>query len=126
MACEGYTYAHHLSGAWRATTSPNRATCAWQSVHLKNDQSNQRESTIQRQAKDIVRKADRSLFGQMLIIAQSRQLHMKDLLSHPLGPLLWALANGDGSLWKTNNAVPRELEKLASPAENISEQLLME
>ena len=39
----------------------------------------------------------------MLIIALSRQLHMKDLLSHPLGPLPWALANGDGSLWKTNN-----------------------
>ena len=41
----------------------------------------------------------------MLNIAQSRQLHMKDVLSHPLGPLLWALANGDGSLWKTNKAV---------------------
>ena len=54
---------------------------------------------------------------------------MKDVLLHPLGPLLWALANGDGSLWKTNNAVhvlARELEQLASPAENIPEQLLME
>ena len=50
---------------------------------------------------------------------------MKDVLSHPLGPLLWALANG--SLWKTNNAVlARELETLASAAENIPEQLLME
>ena len=57
----------------------------------------------------------------------SRQLQMKDVLSHPLGPLLWGLANGDGSLWKTNNAVlARELEKLASQAENIPEQLLME
>ena len=63
----------------------------------------------------------------MLIIAQSRQLHMKGVLSHPLGPLLWALANGDGSLWKTNKAaLARELEKLASPAEKIPEQLLME
>ena len=63
----------------------------------------------------------------MLIIAQSRQLHMKDVPSHPLGSLLWALANGDGSLWKTNNAVlARELVKLASPAENIPEQLLMD
>ena len=25
---------------------------------------------------------------------------MKDVLSHPLGPLLWALANDDGSLGK--------------------------
>ena len=59
----------------------------------------------------------------MFIIAQSRQLHMKGVLSHPLGPLLWALANGDG----TNKAVlARELEKLASPAEKVPEQLLME
>ena len=63
----------------------------------------------------------------MLIIAQSRQLHMKDVPSHPLGPLLWALANCYGSLWKTNKAaLARELEKLASPAENIPELLLME
>ena len=55
---------------------------------------------LERQVKEIVRKADRSLFGQMLIIAQSRELHMKDMLSHPLGPLLWALANGIGSLQK--------------------------
>ena len=95
-------------------------------INLKTVSQIKRKSTIQRQAKEIVRKADRSLFGKMLIIALSRQLHMKDLLSHPLGPLPWALANGDGSLWKTNNAVPRELEKLASPAENIPEQLLME
>ena len=53
-------------------------------------------------------KADRSLFGQMLIIAQIRLLHMKAMLSHHLGQLL---ANGDGSLWKTNKAVlARELE----------------
>ena len=44
------------------------------------------------------------------------------MLSHPLGPLLWALANCDGSLRKTNKAVlARELEKLASPAEKIPE-----
>ena len=65
-------------------------------INLKTFSQIERKSTIQRQAKEIVRKADRSLFGQMLIIAQDRQLHMKDVLSHPLGPLLWALANGDG------------------------------
>ena len=65
-------------------------------INLKTFSQIKRKSTIQRQAKEIVRKADRSLFGQMLIIAQSRQLHMKDVLSHPLGPLLWALAKGDG------------------------------
>ena len=51
---------------------------------------------------------------------------MKDVLSHPLGPLLWALANDNGSLQKRNKAVlARELKKLASPTEKIPEQLLM-
>ena len=62
-------------------------------INLKTNSQIKRKSTIQRQAKEIFRKADRSLFGQMLIIAQSRQLHMKDVLSHPLGMLLWALLN---------------------------------
>ena len=96
-------------------------------INLKTFSQIKRKSSIQRQAKEIVRKADRSLFGQTLIIAQSRQLHMKNVLSHPLGPLLWAFANINGSLWKTNKAVlARELQKLASSAEKIPEQLLME
>ena len=52
-------------------------------TNLKTFSQIKRKSTTQRQAKEHVRKADRSLFGQMLIIAQSRQLHMKDVLSHP-------------------------------------------
>jgi len=67
-------------------------------------------------------KADRRLFGQMVIIAESRKLQMRDVLAHPLGPLPWALANGDGSLHKTNKtALARELEKNVSPAEEIPE-----
>ena len=34
-----------------------------------------RKSTIQRQAKEIVRKPDRGLFGKMLIITQSKFAH---------------------------------------------------
>ena len=37
-------------------------------------------------AKEIVLKADRALFGHMVIIAENRQLHMKDVLCHPMGP----------------------------------------
>ena len=48
---------------------------------------------------------------------------MKDVLAHPLGPLLWALANEDRSLRKTNKAaLARELEKIVPPAEEILEQ----
>ena len=38
-------------------------------------------------AKEVVLKADRKLFGQMVLIAESRELQMRDVLAHPLGPL---------------------------------------
>ena len=64
--------------------------------------------------------ADRKLFGRMVFVAQSRDLRTSDVLVHSLGPVPWALANGDGSLHKTNKAVlARVLEKLIFPAEVI-------
>ena len=54
----------------------------------------------------------RNLFGHMIIVAQSRQLQIRDVLAHPLGPFPWVLANGDGSLRETNKAaLARELKK---------------
>lgn len=70
----------------------------------------------------MVLRADRKLFGQMILVAESRKLHKSDVLAHPLGPLPWALANGDGSLRKTNKAaLARELEKNVTTAEKIPE-----
>ena len=58
----------------------------------------------------------------MVIIAQSRNLPMKDVLRHPLGPLPWALATDEGSLRKTNkSALARELQKNVPVAESIPE-----
>lgn len=86
-------------------------------AHIKK-----RSSTEQTQGKQVVLKADRNLFGHMLLIAQSRQLQLKDVLAHPLGPLPWTLANSDGTLRKTNKAaLARELEKNVSPAEEFPE-----
>ena len=48
------------------------------------------------QAQQAVLKADRNLFGHMILVAESRQLRMSDVLVHPLGPLPWALANEQG------------------------------
>ena len=36
-------------------------------------------------AKEIVLKADRTLCARMIVIAEARQLSMKEVLSHPLG-----------------------------------------
>ena len=66
-------------------------------------------------------KADRNLFSQMILVAESRSVNMEDVLANSLGPLLWALVNVDGSLRKTYKAaLARELEKNVSHAEAIA------
>jgi len=54
--------------------------------------------------KELMLRADRILFGHMIVVAQTIQLDLKDVLSHLLGPIPWALAEGDGSLRKTDKA----------------------
>ena len=56
----------------------------------------------------------------MTLVAQSRQLHVRNVLAHPLSPLPWALANADGSMQKMNKAaLARELKRNVSPAKDI-------
>ena len=71
---------------------------------------------------EIMLKADKNLFGMMTVISQSRNLHMKEVLSHPLDPIHWSLATGGGTLRKTNKAVfSNNLEKESTPSEEIPE-----
>ena len=87
---------------------------------LKTFVSIKKKSTGKVQGKEIVLKADKNLFGHIIMIAQSRELPLQEVLSHPLGPLPWSLANADASLRKTNKAaLARELEKNVQPAEVI-------
>lgn len=70
----------------------------------------------------IILKADRSLFGRIIVMAQSRSLQMENVLSHPLGPLPWALSTPDGLLRKTNKAaLATSLQKNVSVAEKLPE-----
>jgi len=63
---------------------------------------------------EMVLRADRNLFARMIIIAESRQLHMQDVLQHPLGPLPFSLVASNGLPRNTNKAqLGRELEKRA-------------
>ena len=74
-------------------------------------------------AKEIVLKADRALFAQMIIIAKARQLSMEKVLSHPLGALPWSLAASDGALKKTaKSSLAEELQKDAPAAGNLAPQ----
>ena len=49
-----------------------------------------RKKTVKGTTKERGLKADRRLFGNMVLIAQNRKLEMCDVLCHPLSPLPWA------------------------------------
>ena len=69
---------------------------------------------------EVILKADRRLFAQMIVIAESRNLQMREVLSHPLGPLPWSLATPDGLMRKTNKAsLAKELQRNVQAADAI-------
>lgn len=64
----------------------------------------------------MILKADRALFGRMVVMGQSRHIDMKELLRYPLGPLPWSLATPDGRLWKTNkSSLAKSIHELLFP-----------
>ena len=70
--------------------------------------------------RQIVLKAYRAFFAQMVVIAEERQLSMQEVLSHPLGPLPWSLAATDGTLKKTSkSSLAKELQKDIPAVESL-------
>ena len=65
----------------------------------------ERKKHVQISGNTVILKADRSLFSRMIVIAQSRQLNMRAIFVHPLGPITWALATPEGFHRKTSKAV---------------------
>ena len=83
---------------------------------------NKREERGKTGSQDLILKADHNLFAHMIIIAQTRDLEMKKVQSHLLGPLQLALVTAQGALRKTNkSALAKELQKNAAPAESFTE-----
>ena len=54
--------------------------------------------------KEVVPKAEERFSAQMIVIAECRNLQMREVLAHPLGPIPWTVAKLDGTLRKTNKA----------------------
>ena len=70
-----------------------------------------------------ISKADISLFGRMIVIAQSWQLNMRAIFMHPLGLILWALATPECFPRKISKAVlAHHLQKGAALAEYIPDK----
>ena len=65
--------------------------------------------------------ADRDLFGRLLIVSNTRQICLKDVLSFELSPVPYSLANADGSLRKGEKSVLCSLlEKDVNVIERLS------
>jgi hypothetical protein len=79
-----------------------------------------KKQKVKCQSKTIILKSDRALFGKIIITSQARNLKMKEVLSHSLGPLPWPLATPEGLLRKTNKAtLAVKLQKDVPTAESI-------
>ena len=71
----------------------------------------QKKTTVSKEGRAVILQTDRNLFARLLVIGQSRQMDLRQLLVHELGPLPWSLALFDGALVKTNKAaLPKLLE----------------
>ena len=65
-----------------------------------------KKQAVSSQGRTMILKADRSLFGRVLITGQSRKTEVKDMLQHSLGPMPWALTS-------TAEDFPRKTNKKA-------------
>ena len=71
---------------------------------LKTFSSLSQKKKVSTDGRTMVLKADRSLFGRIIIIGQSRKIDVRELLQYSLGPLPWFLATTEGFPRKTNKA----------------------
>ena len=79
-----------------------------------------KKKEVKSSGRTIILKADRLLFGRIIVMAQGCSLKMEDVLSHPLGTLPWALSTTDELLRKTNKAaLATTLQRNVAPAEHL-------
>ena len=71
---------------------------------LKTFKDMSKKQVVKASGKEVILKADRTLFGRIILVAQGRNLHMEDVFTHPLGPVPWSLCTPDGLLRKTDKA----------------------
>ncbi|GFO07875.1 hypothetical protein PoB_003438000 [Plakobranchus ocellatus] len=63
------------------------------------------KSTQIKSAKNVVKiKAERNIFGQLLVLSQEYQINIKKVLKYPLSPVPWSLSSPRGLPLKTNKA----------------------
>ena len=71
---------------------------------LKTLSSLSKKRNVTADGRTMILKADRSLFGRIIILGQNRKIEVRELLHYSLGPLPWALATPEWFPRKTNKA----------------------
>lgn len=56
----------------------------------------QKKTSVNAGDRNFIIRPNRNQFARLLVIAQRRQVDLKDLPSHELGPLPWSFASSDG------------------------------
>ena len=66
----------------------------------------------------VVPKAERRWFAEMIVIAESRNFQMSEVLAYPVRPLAWKLAKSDSTLHLLSKGTPEECtsSRCCSPA----------
>ena len=80
---------------------------------LKTFSSLSQKKKVSTDGRTMVLKADRSLFGRIIIIGQSRKIDVRELLQYSLGPLPWSLATTEKQT-KQRQRLPLSLFHLLS------------
>ena len=93
----------------------NSSMIPWEKTRLKTFTTIERNKHVHISGNAAIWKADRSLFGRMIVIAQSRQLNMRAIFVHPRGPITWALATPEG-LKTSKTVLAHHLQKGAALA----------
>ena len=87
-------------------------------LQLKSFSSMQK--TQHKVSKQASTKSDRDLFARLLVVAQTRQMNIQEVLSFELGDLPLSLASIDGTLCKTSKSkLAHLLERSSQPIQHI-------
>ena len=101
----------------------NNAVGFWEPVRnmkIKTFSSANKKIHVKSSDKLVTVNTDRDLFGRFLIVSNTRQISLKDVLSFELSPVPYSLANTDGSLRKGTKSV---LCSLLEKDVNVVQQL---
>lgn len=72
-------------------------------------------------------RADHSVFSRIALVAQTREMNLREVLSYPLGPYPWSLATLSGTLMKTSKSalLPLLTTDVTAPAVSPSSSVLL-